>query len=845
LCPRRAWLVHSLVGLFYAALVAATFHPWLAPFQQPQRGGPEPQFKQIRAGDLTPLFSVWTQVAARSIFERGEWPLWSDHIYAGEPFFAKPQIGVISLTTLLCAFLPAQVVATWTFLLHLWIAGMASYSWCLGCGASLQSTTSQVGASAQHESAANHLAAACGGAVFMLSGLMIEHTMIGHAPIVLVACWTPLVLRAIGRALVRHRVRDAAVAGILVAVQLLAGGETMFLYNVVAGTVLALAWLAFGRSSADESGTIPFTGDGKLGRAVLRVAAVSAIVGAISFGLAAVKLLPGLELMPVTNRAGGLALADAAAPIIEFTEPAVLGALTFGSRALLDPRRFFAGTFVLALIGMIACLRSRDRRWLAAAGAILLIAGVAIAHSETIFGVLWSALPMFKYQRIPQRALVLTYLGLSLLVTLGTRQLLQTRWTRDGLARLLAGLLLLGVVAAESLVAIPALPPTADIRREVAANRLMNRIAAEPGLFRIHAVESADRNWGIEHVTVPLGLSNLAGWDHLWLLEFLGAEGTVGRDVRPFLTASYQARFPARFWGMINVRFVSSTRPVDVAGLRLVSEFPVSPLSQPSKSAGPFLYENEEWMPRAWIVPHAILVLGDRAERLEAVYSLMDHAQFSPLRVVAIHPDDALDAFSPAELAEFDAVILPTQWANSEAGDRLKRMQSIEPPRGPTLTYFERGGRAFWDQPDDVEKLLADLAADIPAGADAGKPRNSDEPEFEFRGSNRVTLKLAQQRGYLVLAEKFAHFPGWYEFGSDRPHDLYKANGVATALRLNEYSERPTIHLVYHPAGLVTGSLISVLSVPLAFLLFCFGDRLAKPKPPAPPRASATGTERP
>src|SRR5207249_3649597 len=109
---RGAWRWHGIVGVLFACMVTAVFHAWLKPYEQPQRGGPGLPF---RAGDLTPLYSVWTQVIARSLFEYGELPLWSDHIYCGEPFFAKPQIGVFSLTTLLTALLPAQVVATWTF----------------------------------------------------------------------------------------------------------------------------------------------------------------------------------------------------------------------------------------------------------------------------------------------------------------------------------------------------------------------------------------------------------------------------------------------------------------------------------------------------------------------------------------------------------------------------------------------------------------------------------------------------------------------------------------------------------------------------------------------------------
>ena len=92
------WREHIVIGLLYGTIVLTLFRAWLLPFHMPQRGGPDHAF---RAGDLTPLYVVWTEVTLRSLLEAGEFPLWSDHIYCGEPFFAKPQIGVLSVTTLL------------------------------------------------------------------------------------------------------------------------------------------------------------------------------------------------------------------------------------------------------------------------------------------------------------------------------------------------------------------------------------------------------------------------------------------------------------------------------------------------------------------------------------------------------------------------------------------------------------------------------------------------------------------------------------------------------------------------------------------------------------------------
>lgn len=797
----RAWIIHALVGLLYAGLVCAIFHPWLRPFHQPQRGGPDLPF---RAGDLTPLFSVWTQVAARSIFERGEWPLWSDHVYCGEPFFAKPQIGVISLTTLLCAVLPAQVVATWTFLLHLWVAGMAMYAWCLESGATLGVAPSRRGESWHSASPATHLAATCGGIVFMLSGLMIEHTMIGHGPIVLVTCWTPLALRAIGRSLRGDRpVRDAVVAGMLVAVQLLAGGETMFLYNVIAGALLGLAWLACGRTCGVDSSAVRIPAVTTFSPAIFRLIATGGIVGAVGFGLAAIKLLPGLELMPLTNRAGGLALADAAAPIVEFTEPAVLGALTFGLRNVADKTHLFAGTFVLALIGMIAGWRCRETRWLAVAGALFVLAGVAIAHSQMVFGMFWSVLPMFKYQRIPQRALVLVYFALGLLISLGVRRVLETHWTRGTFARYLAGLLLLGIVTGESLVAIPKLPPTADIRREIRENELLNHVAAEPGLFRIHAWESTDRNWGIEHVTVPLGLSNLAGWDHLWLRRYLGAEGTVDRDVLPFLTASYMARHRERFWGIMNVRFVSAMQPIDRPGLKLIRRFPPCRECQPAKSAGPFLYENLEWLPRAWIVPRCVSVGGDRP-----TYRLLDDPRFDARRLVILSDEE----HGLAQHRSHDAILVPSSWEMAAEHHRAQART-----RNEWILSYSVKAPGLWLQPDELAEMLDDL-----------KSRDSEPepPVIETYRPGFVRLRLAGQVGFLVLAEKFAHFPGWHVRTASGSRLLLRANGVASAITLDGTEQ--WVELSYWPASFARGLWITLASLVLVPLVGWFGDRLLR-----------------
>jgi hypothetical protein len=807
----RSWPFHFFVAVLYASLIAAKFAPWLRPFQQPQRGGPEYSF---RAGDLTPLFSVWTQVASRSLFVEHTLPFWSDHIYCGEPFFSKPQIGVFSLTTALCAVLPPQVAATWTFLLHLWIGGLAMYAF---CSVTLRHDGS---ASVASHEVSRAVAAACGGAVFLFSAFTIEQTMIGHGPIVNVACWMPLVLAFLHRLLTtQHPVRNATCAGVFLAVQLLAGGESMFLYNAMAGGVVALVFLLSGAGTT-ASGVNDVTPGGGWPDRWSRMFVAGAVTGVVGFGLSAVKVLPGMALMPISNRAGGLSLEDSGAFIWEFTEPALLRGLAGEPGAFSDWRHLFPIALAMSLVGTFAGLRRRPLRPHTIVALLLVVVGVSIAHWEGVFALLWKMLPMFRYQRIPQRALVLTYLGLSVLVALGVYAILIARIRRS--ANGLCGAILLAGIVCESWFGLPPLPPTADIRREVQENQILNHVSQQPGLFRIHAVESNDRNWGIEHVTVPLGLSNLAGWDHLWLLEYLGAEGLAGRDVRPFLRASYEAQHPARFWGMMNVRFVTSTREIQVPGLEFRAKFDVSPRCQPKKSAGPYLYENTECMPRAWTVPQAILVLGDAADRLDAAYHLMDHPSFDPRRVVVIQ-SDVSGSVRPADVASFDAIAIPARWSPGPGQSPALHPRTIR----YSVTGAGQGRQFHWTDSVEIESMFTQLAEAIEPSAGDGQPSTGPAiTQVGISHGGHARLEVQGAKGYLVLAEKIAHFPGWTATSEAGSRPLLRANGVASAMRLD--GSENWIDLRYRPPGLALGVWITLIALVTVPFLGWLGDRVVR-----------------
>jgi hypothetical protein len=790
--------LHLLAATLFLLVAVLTHLAWLKPYQLPQRGDPDLPFQ---AGDLTPLFYVWNTVIQQSIFHRKEFPLWSDHIYAGEPFFAKPQVGVLSVTTLLLSVLPAEVASTWTFLLHLAISGVGAYL--------LHWTIWRRSQGGTHKGLWRcYVASLCAGLNYETSTILLEHTAQGHAPIVLTACWSPFVVLLLIVSLQGRRTAALA-AGLLQGLIFLSGGDAVTLYTGLASALLVFCYTCCGTNR-----------DGLLPPFLKRIAGASvtaALYGAAAVGAAAVKLLPAVELLPITNRAGGLEPALAAAPIVEFSPPRWL--------APLDPTRaaesgpWLVGPATLSLVGLFRLLTQRATFWFGLSTLTFLVVGALSATQPVVYQLLWLLVPGFRYQRIPQRALLLLYLALSCLLGSGTAALLHWLAQRRVRTKTVTWIVVpLTIVSscAENIASRSPLPPTRDIRLEQKSNAILQYLAHQEGYFRIHCVESRDRNWGIQHVATPLGLNTLVGWDHMWLLDFLGAEGRIGQHIPPFVETSYRVAHPARFWGLLNVRWVTSSHlgPVmpeitprgqvrfrNIPGLRWVQSFPESPYAQPLYSDGPHLYENPSALGPAWYVPTGIVVIGPTAPRRWATYRLLDLPEFDPARVVLLEFDSVED------FQQADAWWLPRiRWG-------------ILVPRGPAESLFDLAEWPFptlhWN-PD--EQLIPP-----PIRMELQKANREDRPpaEVHYRrlSSNHRLIEVSTpQDGFLVLAEKFAHFPGWTCSSTPHRSPLLKANGVLTAIPIHSSTQQ--VHLRYLPASFLLG-LVASLST-LGLVGWCF-----------------------
>jgi hypothetical protein len=458
-------------------------------------------------------FYAWE---AREWQATGSLPLWNPMIMGGLPFIAVVTHGeVLYPTALLRAFLPVDVVMNLAFFIHYILAGYFAYLFL-------------------RRLAVSWTGAVTGGLAYQLSGILISLVQPGHPGKLFVSTLLPLTLLALVVALRERRVWGYPLLATAVGLCLLSPHVQATYYLLVAAALFAL-YLTFGETTAEPLRP-------RLTRLAITLAAVIA-----GFGIAMPQILPFLEYIPHSPRAGGYSVGYAGSTsygipwnhvpelfIADFT-----GAVeTYWGSNPLKLHSEYLGIPVIAL----AILGFGDRRrrlvwWIG--GIALLFLLIALGGATPFYHLWWSVMPMVKKTRAPGMVFFVVALCTATFAALGV-----TRLEREGegaarrhlRAWLIAAgaIALLGVVGVFGRLAV-ALAPPADFAQvyghgvdQALAHGNAIRLSAVIGAVLLASI--ALLAWGRLRGRVPtlafaLGLPLLVGVD-LW------------RDGRQFWTYS-------------------------------------------------------------------------------------------------------------------------------------------------------------------------------------------------------------------------------------------------------------------------------------------------------------------
>jgi hypothetical protein len=347
-------------------------------------------FQRILFGGETLYFDDFSryQLPLRALvaeaYGEGQIPLWNPYLWLGTPLAANPAAQAFYPLALPFLGMDDVTAVNLTVLLHLYLGGFFTYLL----------ARDRVG------SGVPALVAAVG---FSLGGIALSYLV---SPIYLCSlAWLPAVFLCFRRALSGRPLRHGVLAGASLALMVLAGDVQL---PVIAGLVLVLLGIA-------AVGLAPPGARLATGGRALAALAVAAGVGAV---LAAVQLLPTLELAGLSERAGGL---EASARQSFSFHPARLSTLAvpylfglplpensyWGFHLGDGPRFWFFSIYPGALLLVLAlgALRRSDPWSLGLAAALVTLTCLAFGRHGPFYEPAAQAIPGLDQFRYPEKFL--------------------------------------------------------------------------------------------------------------------------------------------------------------------------------------------------------------------------------------------------------------------------------------------------------------------------------------------------------------------------------------------------------------------------------------------------------
>jgi len=400
-------------SLVYAAAVLALAYPALA-------GGflVNPHSDQYIAG------YAFREFAATYMRTHGGFPLWNPYLYGGLPYVAAMHGDIFYPTFLLRLLLPTDVAMTWSFILHVFLAGLFAYVFLRACGLGFFGTL-------------------VGGLAYMIGGNVAGLVSPGHDGKLYISALFPLTLLLVLRG-VRDGKRGAwGALAIVIGLAVLSPHPQLLQYLLLASGAFALyvAFAAFDGAKLDRP------------TAVRRLALA---LGAIAVGgaIGAIQYIPVQEYVPFSPRAGGKGWEHAVSYSLPPEEllntylPQFTGILDrYWGRNGIHFHSEYMGAVVLMLAGIgLGWSGSRGGRrftwfWL---GTLVVALLWAMGGYTPFYHLVYAVVPGTKFFRAPSTMLYVASFAVAVLAACGMERVIRAEVRR----RYLVGWLVFGGVLA-------------------------------------------------------------------------------------------------------------------------------------------------------------------------------------------------------------------------------------------------------------------------------------------------------------------------------------------------------------------------------------------------------------
>ncbi|MBN1314660.1 MAG: YfhO family protein [Anaerolineales bacterium] len=369
-----------------------------------------------RGDTLLYIYPNWA--AAAQALRDGRFPLWNPNLFMGAPFFANSQVGFLyPLNWPFWLLFDVPTAASLSIVLHVALAAILCFGFCRqGLGM-------------------KKMAAWLAAILFGLGGYLTAQ--VEHVNQLQGLAWMPAVFWILSGSLSSaSRFRQTILLSVVFALQLLAG-HTQAVFISLVGAAIFTAWpivrSIFSQSS--RSNIRPAWQKSALPLYQLIAG------GAGALALAAVQIIPTIELAQQSMRSGGLPFNEA----VSFSlHPLLVGRALLPAYGEMLFSEYIAylplSALLLAIIGVYAGLRDKHIAgilWVGAAGLFF-----ALGAANPVYHLLVKYIPGFALFRVPARWLALYAFAGSVLAGAGMNALL----TRKMLPRRLLSYVWLAIV---------------------------------------------------------------------------------------------------------------------------------------------------------------------------------------------------------------------------------------------------------------------------------------------------------------------------------------------------------------------------------------------------------------
>jgi membrane protein YfhO len=372
---------------------------------------------------------AFREFAARSLRAGQGFPLWNPYLFGGVPFVAAMAGDIFYPTFLLRMVMPTDIAMTWSFILHLYLAGVFTYAFLRAMGFGFYPSL-------------------IGGIAYMMSGQIASLVSPGHDGKLYISALFPLMLWAVLRG-----VRDGSVwawgcLALVTGLAVLTPHPQLLQYLLLASGAFAL-YAAFGTFRGIQ-----------LERSVA-MRRLGFAFGAVLLGgvIGAIQYLPVMEYVAWSPRAGGLASYELATSyshppeeLLNLYLPQFSGILdAYWGRNLIHLHSEYMGVVVLMLAFAAFGTGATARAWRSVrlfwTGALIVALLWALGGFTPFYRLVYAVIPGTKYFRAPSTIFFIICFAFAVLAAIGTERLLAKELKARYAIVWLAAALLIAVLA--------------------------------------------------------------------------------------------------------------------------------------------------------------------------------------------------------------------------------------------------------------------------------------------------------------------------------------------------------------------------------------------------------------